>query len=65
MGGSVDERFALLQVAISERADTEQIRETISNELRNVVRESQDCRGKNISRCHPGKGREDGVGIGE
>lgn len=47
MCGYVDERFALLQAAISERADTEQTRETISNELRNVVQESQDCRATN------------------
>lgn len=36
---SVDERFALMQEAIAERSDIEQIKETISDELRNGVQE--------------------------
>lgn len=36
---SVDERFALMQAAISERSDIEQIKETISDELRNIMQE--------------------------
>jgi hypothetical protein len=36
---SVDERFALMQEAITERSDIEQIKATISDELRNVVQE--------------------------
>ena len=36
---SVDERLALMQEAITERSDIEQVKETISDELRNVVQE--------------------------
>jgi hypothetical protein len=36
---SVDERFALMQKAIADRSDIEQIRETISEELGHSVQE--------------------------